>query len=111
MDLPSGLHEGSRSATPLVRVRLRGLPSLAGSDQTSPRAPTETRLPVGERSQPLANFDASTARARSLGCAPGIVTCTTFVLPLPMSYSASSAPCWKTISPAPAGPGPIEGHL
>src|SRR5262245_47833045 len=44
---PSGLHEPSRSAVPLVRVRLRGVPSLAGTDQMSPRALASRRLPLG----------------------------------------------------------------
>src|SRR5690242_13316575 len=62
--LPSGLHAGSRSATPLVCVRLRGLPSFAGKDHTSPRAPTIARLPEGESSHDATNFAASTARGR-----------------------------------------------
>lgn len=111
IDLPSGLQFGSRSATPLVRVRSRALPSFAGSDHTSPRALTSTRLPVGETSQPCANFDASTARGASFGCAPGIVTRTTFVVPVARSQSTSSGPCWNTTSPVPFGPGPIDGHF
>src|SRR5688500_15345539 len=64
---PSGLQHGSRSAMPLECVRLRGLPCLAGSDHTSPRALTRARFPLGERSQLSMNFEASTARGRSFG--------------------------------------------
>jgi hypothetical protein len=70
IDLPSGLQAGVRSAAPLVRVRLRGEPFLAGAVQTSPRASTTARLPVGEMAHEVMYFAASTglrtqARARA----------------------------------------------
>src|SRR4029079_8933323 len=45
---PSGDHAGSRSADPLECDRLRMSPFSAGIVNTSPRASTATRLPVGE---------------------------------------------------------------
>src|SRR5262252_10419418 len=51
--LPSGDHAGLRSADPLEFVRLRTSPRSAGIVNTSPRASTATRLPVGE----IARFD------------------------------------------------------
>src|SRR5690606_24531552 len=65
--LPSGDHDGSRSATPSVRVRLRGLPFSAGSVHTSPRASATTRLPVDEIRMVVRLSDTSTSRDRSVG--------------------------------------------
>ena len=49
MVLPSGLHEGSRSAVPGVLVRLRVSPFSAGTVKISPWASKTARAPVGER--------------------------------------------------------------
>src|SRR5262245_27255099 len=51
--LPSGDHDGPRSADPLDCVRLRMSPRSAGIVNTSPRASAATRRPVGE----IARFD------------------------------------------------------
>ncbi len=48
MDLPSGDHEGSRSAVPGVLVRLRMSPFSPGKVKISPWASTTTRTPVGD---------------------------------------------------------------
>ena len=45
---PSGDHDGERSAVPDVCVSVRGVPCSAGSVNTSPRASTTARMPVGE---------------------------------------------------------------
>jgi hypothetical protein len=84
---------------------------LAGAVQTSPRASTTARLPVGEMAQEAMYFAASTAFGRRLGRAPGIVTTTGRAFAVARSSRTSSAPCWKTISPVPCGPGPIAGHF
>src|SRR5438874_3850666 len=48
IDLPSGDHDGSRSATAGVCVRLRTSPFSAGTVKISPRASNTARAPEGE---------------------------------------------------------------
>ena len=55
MVLPSGLHEGSRSAAPGVLVRLRVSPFSAGTVKISPCASNAARAPVGEMVR-ISNF-------------------------------------------------------
>ena len=49
MVLPSGLHDGLRSAAPEVLVRLRVSPFSAGTVKISPCASNAARAPVGEK--------------------------------------------------------------
>ena len=56
-------------------------------------------------------FEASTRRARIDGRSPGIVTSTVEAWRVPRSSSMRSGPFWKTISPSPLGPGPIDGII
>ncbi len=45
---PSGDHDGLRSITPGVSVRLRTSPFSAGTVRISPRASKSARIPVGD---------------------------------------------------------------
>ena len=76
IDFPSGLQVGSRSATPFVGVKLRGIPFSAGRVHISPRAATIARFPVGEMSHPSMNALASIICGRNFERAPGILTLT-----------------------------------
>ena len=103
---PSGLHAGSRSALPLVRVRLTGEPFSVGRVQMSPRASTTAHFPVGERFGLRRRPATSLAWARIFGRSPGIMMLTLRVSSVAKSSTHSCDPCWKTISP-----GPTAGHL
>ena len=104
--LPSGLHAGLRSATPSVRVRLRGTPFSAGAVQMSPRAATATRLAPGLMLEPCSWPLTSSIRALIVGRSPGMRTSTSRDRPEPRSSTMSFVPFWNTISPS-----PIDGHL
>src|SRR5262245_62111490 len=79
--LPSGDHDGSRSATPVVLVRLRASPFSAGTLMISPRDSKTARAPVGEiaalemRVPTFSNF------GRRASISPLIVTLTGLLLP------------------------------
>lgn len=108
--LPSGLHRALRSQTPSVRVRLRGVPCSAGADQTSPRATTATRLPLGEIDACCAIAAVSTDATRSDRRSPGTAMSTARARLLPRSSTWMRSPCCSTISPALPSSGPIAGQ-
>src|SRR3982751_3220965 len=80
-NFPSGDHAGSRSAEPLELVRLRTSPLSAGIVNTSPRASTATRLPVGESAMFESRFDTSSQFGIIQGKSPDAVMLTMFSFP------------------------------
>src|SRR5262245_266673 len=58
-NLPSGDQAGLRSAEPLEFVRFLTSPFSAGIVNTSPRASTATRLPVGDSTMFVIRLDTS----------------------------------------------------
>ncbi len=103
---PSGLQAGSRSATPLVRVRLRTKPSSTGTVKSSPRASTTTRLALGLTSRSATCPSSSRVRGRSERRSPGMITSTATERRLASSKRYSLPPFSKTTSS-----GPMEGNL
>src|SRR5205085_1800662 len=81
-DFPSGDHAGSRSAEPLEFVRLRTSPLSTGIVNTSPRASTATRLPVGDNAMFVRRFETSSQFGIIQGKSPVAEMLTMFSLPL-----------------------------
>ena len=81
MNLPSGDQAGSRSAEPLELVRLRASPFSAGIVKISPRASTNTRLPVGEMPRFVMRLVTSSQRGIIQGKSPVAVMLTMCSLP------------------------------
>ncbi len=77
----------------------------------SPRASTVSRFPVGEMSPETMNSEASIFCARNVGRSPGIEMSIRLCFFVFKSTKIIFGPLVKTISPSPAAPGPIEGHL
>ena len=68
--VPSGDQLTLCSRASGVRLRLRGSPSLAGTVNTSPRAPNTARSPAGERPNDSTKSPALTKRGWVSGASP-----------------------------------------
>src|SRR5207302_1144470 len=91
--LPSGDHEGSRSMTPGVLVRLRMSPFSAGAVSTSPCASNTARAPLGESVAEAISLSTFLKCGRTFGRSDGTVTATVFDLPVAGSKRLSEPNC------------------
>jgi hypothetical protein len=87
MYLPSGDHAGSRSAETLECVMFRTSPFSTGIVNTSPRASTTARRPVGEIARFDARLDTSSQRGIIHGKSPVAVMLSCLARPEPGSTS------------------------